>query len=307
MACFGHNPKHAILSNVISMNKSIDLENIKEQMIRLKEKRPAYKDILTFFEKIITKQAGIRPSIELPLFELESELKKLQTKEGFPLVNKEDFRIDIPSSITLFQYLCEIGKHTTDKMKEDMKAIEQAYTNSALDLEELMKGHFDDAYLDRLAEGLNIEKAILKFFVHMSIKPSIDANIDTLKHRIDLGLWQKGYCPICGSLPHMSELRGEGQRYFLCSFCGFKWPGERMMCPFCENRNHKDLQYFYAEGNEVHRVDVCNKCKQYIKTVDTRKLDYEPDLNLEDITTIHLDILTSQKGFKRPVPSPWGP
>jgi len=80
-----------------------------------------------------------------------------------------------------------------------------------------------------------------------------------------------------------------------------------MMCPFCENRNHKDLQYFSVEGNEVHRIDICNKCKQFIKTIDTRKLDYEPDLNLEDITTLHLDILASQKGFKRPVPTPWGP
>jgi FdhE protein len=52
-------------------------------------------------------------------------------------------------------------------------------------------------------------------------------------------------------------------------------------------------------------VDLCDKCKQYIKTVDTRKTASDPDLNIEDIATMYLDILASEKGFKRPAPS-WG-
>ena len=79
-----------------------------------------------------------------------------------------------------------------------------------------------------------------------------------------------------------------------------------MKCPFCENNDHEKLHYFYAEGQETYRVDLCNNCKQYIKTVDSRKLDYEPDLNLEDIVTVHLDILALEKGFKRPTPNVWG-
>jgi len=105
----------------------------------------------------------------------------------------------------------------------------------------------------------------------------------------------------------MSELKGEGQRYYLCSFCGFIWPGERLKCPFCERRNPEEHEYFYAKGEEIYRVDICKKCQQYIKTVDTRSLDYEPDLTLEDMTTLHLDIVASEKGFKRPISAPWGP
>jgi len=56
----------------------------------------------------------------------------------------------------------------------------------------------------------------------------------------------------------------------------------------------------------VYRADLCEECKQYIKTFDTLKLSYEPILDIEDIATIHLDILASEKGFKHPVPSPWG-
>jgi formate dehydrogenase maturation protein FdhE len=31
----------------------------------------------------------------------------------------------------------------------------------------------------------------------------------------------------------------------------------------------------------------------------------EIDPCLEDLATLHLDVIASQKGFKRPVPNPW--
>ncbi|MEW6215613.1 MAG: formate dehydrogenase accessory protein FdhE, partial [Nitrospirota bacterium] len=252
-------------------------------------------------------QEGIKSNINVTPIEIRDDLITLQIKEGFPLINREDFTLDLSSSVELFESLCQIGKNATTKMWEDIQKIEQAAKDGALYLDELLRRHSDTNYLNKIIEDLKLDKAILKFLVHMSVKPFINANVENLKDKIDLNIWLRGYCPICGSFPQMSELRGEGQRYFLCSFCGFKWPGERLKCPFCENRDHESLDYFYAEGQEAYRVDLCNKCNQYIKTVDTRKLDYEPDLNLENITTIHLDILASEKGFKRPITTPWGP
>ncbi|MDI6891148.1 MAG: formate dehydrogenase accessory protein FdhE [Thermodesulfovibrionales bacterium] len=285
---------------------SESLEKKKEQIAWLKKKSPAYKEILNFYEMVVKEQENFKPTLNVAPIEIREDLRTLQIKEGFPLISKEDFTLDISSSVRLFESICQIGKNATDKMKEDIQAIEETIRNRALDPEDLLERHYDETYLDKIAEKLEIDKAILKFLIHMSIKPSIEANVDKLKDLVDLKMWFKGYCPICGSLPQMSELRGEGQRYFLCSFCGFEWPGERLKCPFCENRDHGTLHYFYVEGQEVYRVDVCDKCQQYIKTADTRKLDYEPDLELEDIMTTHLDILASEKGFKRPVPSPWG-
>ncbi|MDO8786232.1 MAG: formate dehydrogenase accessory protein FdhE [Syntrophales bacterium] len=169
-----------------------------------------------------------------------------------------------------------------------------------------MKKHSDSTYQSEIIKNLKLDKTILSFLTQISIKPSIHANVAQLKDQVDLKNWLRGYCPICGSFPQMSELKGEGQRFLACSFCDFEWPSERLKCPFCENKDHGSLHYFYEEGKEIYRVYVCDKCKQYIKTVDSRKFDYEPDLNLEDIATIHLDILASEKGFKRPVPNLWG-
>lgn len=306
MACFEEPSKQAIFLKVRGYCLSESLEKIKEKIVRLKGKNPAYEEILNFYEKVAEEQEAVKPALNVTPIETSKDLRTLQIKEGFPLISKEEFHLDIPSSVRLFESLCRIGKDTTDKMRENIQNIELAVWDEALDLEELLRRHFDEMYITEITKDLNVDEIILKFLIYMSIKPSINANVEKLKDQVDLKNWLRGYCPICGSLPQMSELKGEGQRYFLCSFCDFTWPSERLKCPFCENKEHEKLHYFYAEGQETYRIDLCDNCKQYIKTVDSRKLDYEPDLNLEDIVTTHLDILATEKGFKRPVPTFWG-
>lgn len=285
---------------------SKQLEKIKNHIARSKKKNPVYNEILNFYEKVLKEQLDTNPTINVADIQIREDLRKLQLKEGFPLINKNDFILDIPSSIRLFKSICKIGKKTTNKMKKNIQKIEKSVNSNKLKIDDLLKRYSDSAYQAEIIKKLKLDNTILGFLIQMSIKPSIEANVEKLKDQVDLKNWLKGYCPICGSLPHMSELKGEGQRFFLCSSCNFKWPSERLKCPFCENSDHEKLHYFYAEGQEDHRVDVCDKCKKYIKTLDARKLDYEPDLNLEDILTIHLDILATKKGFKRHVPSLWG-
>lgn len=283
------------------------LQKLKEQIPRLKEQRPAYKEILNFYEKVVEEQERVRPSINITPLKIKDDLSALQMKEGFPLLNKEDFPLDLASSIELFQSLCHIGKEATSMMKEDIQKIEDAIKDEKLYLDELLRKHSNPDYQNKIIEDTKFNRMILNYLIHMSIQPSIHANVEKLKGYVDLKNWLKGYCPICGSYPQMSLLRGEGQRFYLCSFCGFEWPGERLKCPFCENKEHESLHYYFVEGQKTYRIDTCDKCKQYIKTIDVRELDHEPDLTLEDITTVHLDILASKNGFKKPAPSPWSP
>jgi FdhE protein len=282
------------------MNKSLSK---KKELIKLHRKiNPAYEKLLNFYYKIITEQEVVRSSlaIQTPPINLE------HMKEGFPLLEKSDFILDIPSSTRLFESICNIAKNENEKMKENIQAIEEAKAINALNLKDLLKRFYDDSFIETVAGEFNIDSVILKFLIFESVQPSLAANVKSIGNRIDLKNWLRGYCPICGSMPQISLLKDEGQRFCLCSLCGFEWPSERLKCPFCENRDHNKLHYFYAEGYEARRVDLCDNCHQYIKTVDARKLDYEPDLAIEDIATIHLDILASEKGFKRPAPGLWG-
>jgi FdhE protein len=286
------------------MNQSFTKK--KELIDLLIGKKPDYADILRFYEKIFELHATASPRFYLKLPKVEKPLMDIREKEGFPLISREAFLIDVPSSTALFEEICTASKHANEKMRTNIQILEEAFSVNALRLEDLLKHHADDTYIDSVIRDFAIDRAILKFLIYMSIYPSLHAHAEMLKAQIDLKKWLRGYCPICGSPPHMSQFKAEGQRYYTCSFCGFEWPGERLKCPFCENSDHTKLHYFYAEGDEAYRVDLCDACNQYIKTVDSRKLDYEPDLGMEDIVSIHLDILAAEKGFKRPVASPWG-
>jgi len=278
----------------------------KERIDFLISKKPEYTEILRFYEQIAELQSSASPRLYLKLPKTEKVITSISEKEGFPLIRRDEFMIDVPAASALFEAICSSVKNTNEKIGNSIRILEEAFSVNALRREDLLKHHADEAYIDSVTRDFDIDISILKFLIHMSIYPSLHSNAEMLKDQFDLKQWLRGYCPICGSSPHMSQFNTEGQRSYLCSFCGFEWPGERLKCPFCENTDHKKLHYFYAEGDEAYRVDLCDNCNQYIKTVDSRKLDYEPDLELEDILTIHLDILASEKGYKRPVASLWG-
>jgi FdhE protein len=286
------------------MKKSLD--KTKELIALQRQINPLYENLLNFYKKIVTEQVTVGSSLTIGNPSVNQDLKKLQMKEGFPLLEKKDFILDIPSSALLFESICNIARTENEKMKETIQSIEEAKAINALNLKDLLKRFYDDSFIETVAGKFNIDAVILKFLILSSVQPSLAANVENIKSQIDLKNWQRGYCPVCASLPKISSLKDEGQRYCMCSLCGFEWPSERLKCPFCENNNHDKLHYFYAEGEEAHRIDVCDNCHQYIKTIDSRKLGYETDLHLEDIVTVHLDILATEKGYKRPVPNIWG-
>ena len=161
----------------------------------------------------------------------------------------------------------------------------------------------DDEYLDATDGKLELNKELILFLEKNSINPLLEAYADQLKGYIDQKKWWKGYCPICGSKPVIAALRKkEGERFLLCSSCGFEWRFSRMKCPFCGRQDREKHRYFFIEKeSKAYRVDVCEKCKKYIKTIDTREIFEDVVLFVEDIGTLHLDIIAQQEGYEREV------
>ena len=144
--------------------------------------------------------------------------------------------------------------------------------------------------------GLNLSQVMLELYAH------------NLKQKVDQEDWLKGNCPVCGSHPAIERLRrDDGRRMLRCSFCSTEWYFKRIMCPFCGNEEQGSLRYFFVEeGGPVDkpgfRVDVCDKCRSYIKTLDERKLpeSEKPDLYLENLRTLYLDVLAQRDGYHSP-------
>jgi FdhE protein len=283
----------------------IILEKLQKRIQQLKQKRPGYMDILDFYQKVKETQDRTKASLKIDPIKLKKEWKELLVKEGFSLIKKEDFPLDIEASAGLFQVLCRIGKEANLHMAEQGKKIQKTIEKKKIDLKKLLKEGLKEGRIEQIADEFGLDKKVFLFLVQNSIRPSIEAGMEQLRSELDPETWLKGYCPICGSLPSLSLLKEEvGKRYLLCSYCGYQWRTDRIFCPFCNNKEQGSLQYFYGEGEETYRIDLCDKCHQYIKMIDQR-VTGEGDLILEDLATLHLDILASQKGYKRPVPNLW--
>ena len=282
-----------------------NLEKLKKRIQQLKKKRPGYKEILDFYQKVREEQEKVKPSLDIKPILLKKEWKDLLSREGFPLFERKDFPIDLETLIKLFRSLCQIGKEANPHMAEEAKKIEEILNEKRIDLKELLIGGINESKIEDIANEFRLDKKIFSFFIQESIKPSIEAGVERLFNELETENWLKGFCPICGSLPYLSLLKEEvGKRYLLCSFCGCQWRIDRLVCPFCNNKEQESLHYLYAEGEEAYRIDLCEKCHQYIKTIDLRNVE-EADPSLEDLATLHLDILVSKKGYKKPTPNPF--
>ncbi len=282
------------------------MEKLKKRIQQLEKKRPGYKEILDFYQKVWEEQEKIKVSLKLQPIHIKKEWRELLTKEGFPILERKDFPIAIEASMTLFESLCQIGKDANPHMAKEVTKIEEILDQNRVDLKELWVGGVKEGRGEEIAHQFGLDKKVFSFFIQEAMRPSIEAAVENLRGKLETENWLRGYCPICGSLPYLSFLKEEvGKRYLLCSFCRYQWRVERLSCPFCNNKEQEFLHYLYAEGEETCRIDLCDKCHQYIKTIDLRRIE-DSDLVLEDLATLHLDMLASQKGYKRPIPTPWG-
>jgi FdhE protein len=113
--------------------------------------------------------------------------------------------------------------------------------------------------------------------------------------------WAEGYCPICGGWPAFAETRGlDGQRRLRCGRCGGDWRTERSRCPFCGERGHEHLGSLVSDGPERQSVDVCERCRHYVKAL-TALVPIRPEhVFLQDLATLVLDVIALERGYCRP-------
>lgn len=281
------------------------MERLRERIQQIKKKRPGYAKILDFYQRVKEEQEKAKASLKIGSIQLREDWKKFLSEKGFSLVEKGDFSLDIESSVRLFEALCQVGRDANPPMAAQIEKIKEAIHDKKLDLKKWLTEGSKEQRIEERVEELGLDKSVFLFLIQASIRPSIEAGVEQLRGELDPETWLRGSCPLCSSLPSLSLLKDDvGRRYLLCSYCGFQWRMDRISCPFCENKNPEFLHYFFGEGEETHRIDLCDKCHQYIKTIDTRNFQAS-DPVLEDLATLHLDILAFQKSYKRPVPNPW--
>jgi FdhE protein len=80
--------------------------------------------------------------------------------------------------------------------------------------------------------------------------------------------------------------------------CAAEWKVPRLLCPYCENRDHRSLGYLSLDGDEAkYRVNTCDSCHGYVKMLSTLTPLSAPQLLAADVATLHLDLAAAQRGY----------
>jgi FdhE protein len=112
-------------------------------------------------------------------------------------------------------------------------------------------------------------------------------------------------CPFCKRKPGLGVLRplGDGgQRSLLCSFCLAEWEFRRIVCPGCREENHAKLPVYTAEELKHVRVEACDSCRSYIKTVDMTKSGRAEPI-VDEMASIPLDLWAQKQGYTKLQPN----
>lgn len=112
-------------------------------------------------------------------------------------------------------------------------------------------------------------------------------------------------CPLCGSRPLLGVLRPEGdggKRFLLCSFCSEEWEFRRILCPTCGEEAEDKLPVYVAEDSPHVRVEACETCKFYLRTIDLTKEGHAIPL-VDDLAAIPHTLWASGHGYSRLQPN----
>jgi formate dehydrogenase accessory protein FdhE len=108
-------------------------------------------------------------------------------------------------------------------------------------------------------------------------------------------------CPLCGGKPVVAVLRSEGdgaKKSLICMLCAHEWGFRRIYCPKCGEEREPQMAFYSAPEIAHVRVDVCDTCHTYLKSIDLTKTGLAIPV-VDELATIPLDLWAREHGYEK--------
>ena len=242
----------------------------------LRASSPGATQVLTFYCRVLEYQNSLSKK-----FAAQPELTNTS---GAGLRDRLDLRQAANSLPALVEIVAEAGPPAL------------AQTASGL------RGHlFDQAHkmLQQWLDTPDSSDAGSTFFARVLLQPQAEQ----IARAAQVAAHSSGekLCPTCGFRPQLAVIRTEGdggKRSLLCSFCMSEWEFRRILCPACGEENHKKLPRYSAEGIAAVRVEACDTCNHYLKSVDLT-VDGHAVPIVDEIATAPLDLWAAEHDYRK--------
>jgi len=117
-----------------------------------------------------------------------------------------------------------------------------------------------------------------------------------------------GVCPFCRNKPVVGALRPEGdggKRSLICSLCFTEWACGRIRCAACGEETVEKLAVYTADQFPDVRVEACDTCGRYIKTVDLAKNGLAVPV-VDELATLPLNLWAREHNYQKFQPNLFG-
>ena len=108
-------------------------------------------------------------------------------------------------------------------------------------------------------------------------------------------------CPICTGKPLVGALREEGQgarRSLVCGLCLTEWVWPRVVCPACGEDRFEVLSVYSSDSFPSARVDACDTCRTYLKTIDLTKDGHALPV-VDELACMPLDLWAHEQRYTK--------
>jgi FdhE protein len=112
-----------------------------------------------------------------------------------------------------------------------------------------------------------------------------------------------GSCPFCRHAPAVGLLREDREagavvRSLVCSLCALEWSFPRVLCPGCGEERPERLPRYTAEEIPWVRIEACESCGRYLKSIDLTK-EPQADPFADEVGSTPLDMVARERGFAK--------
>lgn len=268
---------------------------------------PALKEAAIMYEAVLPLLRDSKLHIEpVRLTPVEARRKM---EEGLPLLHGLDIEIDLQDAQELMLLLSRTIEKCINKphVRGVRFALEKGRFDVGTLLSHISKGDTDA--VRELAAEIGLDPDVLKTIARFCLSAAIQMVRKQLIPLIDGLAWNKGICYVCGASASFAELRGNNQtKHLRCGQCGADWPARRLQCAWCGNEDHRALGYLSPEKKEeTMRIEVCEKCRGYLKVVVSFSPLPPEMLFVEDLATVQLDYIAQGRGYVSPAQRPYNP
>lgn len=152
---------------------------------------------------------------------------------------------------------------------------------------------------EQYAEGISVKDRSEQLLAWVFLQPYAELLANCERPSISDG--SPSACPVCGSKPLVGVLRPEGdgaKKSLVCMLCAYEWNFRRVYCPSCGEEREPFMAFYSTPGIRHVRVDVCDTCHTYLKTVDLTKTGLAVPV-VDELATIPLDLWAAQHGYKK--------